>query len=181
MRHTHFYKIIIICMYVCMYNDKKQKLEPPPHTHKITECHAEATSEHVLLDNSKQQLKVIKILEVTQHYKAAAHWRRQPDNRRCVRNSGFDFSPFTIECLLKGKIFLQPSFNPFSEEILTSTIVVTPFSRLLELASVTQRVFFSFLFFLNKTVTLIPKSLETYLNRLLFNLQLRCACEVIQK
>lgn len=56
-----------------MYNDKKQKLEPPPHTHTITECHAEATSEHVLLDNSKQQLKVIKILEVTQHYKAAAH------------------------------------------------------------------------------------------------------------
>lgn len=56
-------------MYVCMYDDKKQKLEPPhararAHTH--TECHTEATGEHVLLDNSKQQLKVIKILEVTQ-------------------------------------------------------------------------------------------------------------------
>lgn len=48
-----------------MNDDKKQKLEPP-HTHTITECHTEATSEHVLLDNSKQQLKVIKILEVTQ-------------------------------------------------------------------------------------------------------------------
>lgn len=51
-----------------MYDDKKQKLEPPPptHAHTHTECHTEATGEHVLLDNSKQQLKVIKILEVTQ-------------------------------------------------------------------------------------------------------------------
>lgn len=54
-------------LYVCMMT-KSRNLNPPPRTraHTHTECHTEATGEHVLLDNSKQQLKVIKILEVTQ-------------------------------------------------------------------------------------------------------------------
>lgn len=57
---------LYVCMYVCMMTKSRNLNPPPTHTHTITECHTEATSEQVLLDNSKQQLKVIKILEVTQ-------------------------------------------------------------------------------------------------------------------